>query len=637
MAEEIERLCVLTADGVTTDGMRLTAPSGENVELRVKIPRSCGVKEAKLLIKNDEEDHFNDYALPWARLDGDFDIYETRLPVNEVGLYWFYVKFRAFGGDYLVCRNGAKAIVDHVYEGFASFQFTVYDKEMTTPDFIKGGVFYHIFVDRFYKGESQAIDDKPYNPERPVVRRDDWGAEPEWRPDENGEILNNDFFGGNIAGIREKLPYLNDLGVTCLYLSPIFEAYSNHKYDTSDYSKIDSIFGNEEEFRSLCDEAARLGIRVILDGVFNHTGADSIYFNKFGTYGKKVGAYNDFNSPYHNWYNFIVFPRVYSSWWGITTLPTVNKDDKNYRAYMFGENGIIRKWLRAGASGYRLDVADELSDDFLAELKSAARTEKQDALVLGEVWEDASNKSAYGKRKHYFQGHELDSVMNYPLKDSIVDFVRRGNAESLAFVVESELENYPSDVIDCLMNNLGTHDTARILTVLGGRELPNDASREERHVTKMAFKEFNAAIELLKIAVFLQMTLPGVPCIYYGDEAGMEGYNDPFNRGCFPWGNENMDLTDFYKKMIKIRRSDPVFKHSETKVLYAKDSIFIFERSVGKEKYIIGVNRSYFPVKYEIIDFDKLSSVQNVMDGYSDVESEYIIILPYGKMMLKIS
>lgn len=623
--------CIITADGSTTVGMRCSGRQGTPCLLIFKIPREYGITRASLFIKNDNEQDFREEELTWTFTSLDLDYYEASLPVKETGLFWFYARLHGFGGDYLVVRRGSKAVIDHEYAGFDSFQFTVYSSDMTTPDFIKGGLFYHIFVDRFYKGHTDAPDNKPYNEERPVVRRSDWGGEPVFKPDENGEILNNDFFGGNIAGITEKLPYLESLGVTCLYLSPIFEAYSNHKYDTSDYSKIDSMFGDEEDFKRLCEAAKEHGMRVILDGVFNHTGADSVYFNRFQTYGKKTGAYNDFKSPYHNWYHFIMYPRVYDSWWGITTLPTVNKDDLDYRNYLFGENGIIRKWLRLGASGWRLDVADELSDDFLMQLKSAARAEKSDALILGEVWEDASNKIAYGTRKKYMRGQELDSVMNYPIKNGIIQFIRYGNAEALEWALETELENYPPEIVDCLMNILGTHDTARILTVLGGTELPGDASREIRHNTRMDKPELNAAIGLLKLAVLIQMTIPGVPCIYYGDEAGMEGYNDPFNRRCFPWGNEQKELTDHYRKLSTIRRENPVFIHSDTRVIHAADSVFLFERTCSSEHIIVGVNRGYTAVTYEV----PYSDTEWTDLLHDETVGDEITLLPYGSFLIK--
>ena len=469
------------------------------------------------------------------------------------------------GPSFVGCdMSGGQAVL--TYEPMA-WQITVFEPVYEEPDWIRGGVFYHVFVDRFARSGDPV-------PMKGKILRDDWGGMPEWRPDEHGEILNNDFFGGNLEGVREKLPYFQELGVTCLYLSPIFEAYSSHKYDTSDYMKVDPMFGDNEGFSRLCAEAAERGIRIICDGVFSHTGSDSRYFDIHDRYGD--GACHHPDSPYRDWYYFE--NGGWQSWWGISTLPRVNKNVLSYQKFMAGENGVIRKWLRAGASGWRLDVVDELPREFLEKLTAAAKAEKADALMLGEVWEDASNKVAYEERKNYFEGDKLDSVMNYPLRRGIIDYVRNGDAQALAWPMAMIMEHYPSRVVHALMNILGTHDTERIITALAGQKLGPDASREVKASIKMDPVQWASGIRRLKVAVVLQMTLPGVPCIYYGDEAGMEGYNDPFNRRCFPWGSENKDLQDWYRKVIAIRSSHAVYIDGDYRLLVARDGFFSFER-----------------------------------------------------------
>ena len=450
----------------------------------------------------------------------------------------------------------------------AAWQITAFEPAYEDVDWIWGGVFYHVFVDRFASsGELVYMDGK--------TTRDDWGGMPRWQPNEHGEILNNDFFGGNLAGIREKLPYLEDLGVTCLYLSPIFEAYSSHKYDTSNYMKVDPMFGDEEGFTSLCKEAAERGIRVICDGVFSHTGSDSLYFDINDRYGN--GACHHPDSPYRDWYYFE--HGSWQSWWGIKTLPRVNKDNPSYQDFISGEDGVIRHWLRAGASGWRLDVVDELPRRFLEKMTEAAKAEKPDALMLGEVWEDASNKIAYDERKNYFEGDKLDSVMNYPLRRGLIDYVRSGDAQLLAHSMRLIMDHYPLRVVHALMNILGTHDTERIITALAGRKLEPDATRAEKAAVRMDADQWAVGVRRLKIAVVLQMTLPGVPCVYYGDEAGMEGYADPFNRRCYPWGHENRELLDWYRRVIRIRRSSDVYRDGNYRLLTAQDGFFAFERA----------------------------------------------------------
>ena len=273
-----------------------------------------------------------------------------------------------------------------------SYQITVYDKSYQTPEWFRGKVMYQIFPDRFCRGKKGVdLSRKQGN----YQLHEDWYAPPAQNrhPYEDGPAY-NDFYGGNISGIIEKLPYLKEMGVGVIYLNPIFEAYSNHRYDTGNYKRIDPVLGEEEDFRELCQKAEELGIRIILDGVFSHTGADSIYFNKYGTYGAGQGAFQSWDSPYRNWYQFTDYPN-YQSWWGCSNLPNVNEMEDSYLNYILrDEDAVIKKWIRAGASGWRLDVADELPDEFIKILRKELKQTNPDSVLIGEVWEDASNKTA---------------------------------------------------------------------------------------------------------------------------------------------------------------------------------------------------------------------------------------------------
>ena len=440
---------------------------------------------------------------------------------------------------------------------------------------------YQIFPDRFFKSGDCPVG------EHKILR--EWGEMPYFRPNEYGQVLNNDFFGGNFNGIREKLGYLKGLGVTVLYLNPIFEAFSNHRYDTGDYTKVDSLLGTEEDFDALVQEADRQGIKIILDGVFNHTGADSRYFNLYGRY-DSLGAYQSTRSPYADWYSFHPFPDEYDCWWGIRTLPAVNERSESYRKFILGEDGIVRRWLRHGIGGYRLDVADELPEFFLKELRKAVKEEAPDAVILGEVWEDASNKVSYGVRREYLQGSELDSVMDYPLKNAIIHFVRTGNTAGLRETLAMLRDNYPAPALNCLMNILGTHDTPRILTALCCEEL---ADKEEMARTFLSDEAKRRGKELLKTAALLQFTLPGVPCVYYGDENGMEGYADPFCRGCYDWEHPDEELRGFYSKLGALRSGvlAEAFRDGEYEEIYADASCLVYMRKAAQSAYVF-VNRS---------------------------------------------
>ena len=412
--------------------------------------------------------------------------------------------------------------------------------------------------------------------------------------------MNNDYFGGDLAGITEKLPYLQSLGVTCIYLNPIFEAHANHRYNTADYLKIDPLLGDEADFKTLCETAEKFGIRVILDGVFSHTGDDSLYFNRAGRY-KTLGAYNSEKSPYYPWYTFFDYPDSYKSWWGFETLPEVNEESPEYLEFITGENGVVKKWLRLGAAGWRLDVADELPDAFLDALCASAKAEKADALVLGEVWEDATNKWAYGERRRYLLGGQLDSVMNYPFANAILNFARNGIAEGFAHAVTDIVENYPKPALDCMMNHIGTHDTERAITKIMG-ESAEGRDREWQSQRVLSDSEYQKGVTLLKLTAVLQFTLPGVPCIYYGDEAGLQGYKDPFNRGCYPWGHENQDLIAFYQTLGALRGSLDCLKTGELHFVSAVLGCVAYEREGDSDGILVIANRNEQEITYNLPD-----------------------------------
>lgn len=529
---------------------------GDRLTFTLTVHRKEGASKVSMRFYSDKTSKEVILPFEYVGMNNADDKYRLCLDLNECGLYFYDISFDGINGKISICKDE---------------QLTVYDEGFTTPEWLKGGIIYQIFVDRFCRGGEVPIRND-------AVMITDWeNGEPEYAKERGGRIPNNSFFGGTLYGVAEKLDYIASLGVNCIYLCPVFEAYSNHKYDTADYEKIDEMFGGEEAFDLLIKRADKLGIRIILDGVFNHTGDDSKYFNRYGKYGKS-GAYNDTDSPYYNWYTFRDYPTDYECWWDIDILPRVKSDDPSYKEYMFSENGIIRRYLRRGISGWRLDVADELSDEFLAELRSAARSEKNDALVLGEVWEDASNKISYDKRKSYLQGRELDSVMNYVMRDAIISFVKNGDAELFANKTVSLYHNYPKCVSDVLMNVLGTHDTGRILNELGA-SFPEGMTNDEACAFKLSKEAKSLAKERLKSAWLICSTVPGVPCIYYGDEAGMEGWGDPFCRRPFPWGREDKELTEYYRAVGSFRRRNDVYRDGIYKVEYAQAALLVFSRT----------------------------------------------------------
>jgi len=538
--------------------------------MRLRIKTHCGmVARARLSLFPDGYDAMIKGEMDFTGVEGSYDVFEYELKIEKPGLYWYNFQLYTTYGS-------IENIPDHMG---GAFQITAYEGHQKTPDWIYGGLIYHIFVDRFASGGKYYL--KPG-----AVKRDDWGGTPYFLPDENGIMHNNDFFGGNLQGIIDKLPYLNDLGVTCLYLSPVFEAASNHKYDTGDYMKIDPSFGTNETLRQLCSEAGKYGMKVILDGVFNHVGADSRYFNKYGNY-DSIGAYQSEESPYYTWFNFFG-DKLYDSWWGIDLLPSVNESCESYIDFICGKNGVIAYWTNIGVAGWRLDVVDELPDAFLDPLCTRAKTVNNNAYIVGEVWEDASNKIAYSVRRRYFQGGQLDSVTNYPLKVAIIACVKEGNVEHLRETMGSLCRNYPPHILNGLMNILGTHDTMRILTVLGSDEVPHD--RPGMAEFRLNDSQLAIAKKRLKLASTLQFLLPGVPCVYYSDEVGMEGGADPFSRRCYPWGHEDLNLLHWYKTLSKIRKTHSCFIDGKYDLVEARNGLFAFTRGEGREKILVAVN-----------------------------------------------
>ncbi len=566
---------------------------GETVRFGIRTAESLEVTEVILVVINDLDGEITEFELPQVWTEHGYVRFEGNVTFDTKGLFWYHFE---------VVADGVIRTIEKTDKGASfseneprSWQLSIYASDYTTPEWIMGGSFYHIFVDRFRK-----FGDRPVK--EGAVLRNDWGGVPCYLPNEKGEIKNNDFFGGNLDGVIEKLPYLHELGITCIYLSPIFEAASNHKYDTADYGKIDPSFGDDVIFEKLCAQAKELGIRIICDGVFNHTGSDSVYFNREKHFGNG-GAYQSKDSLYYEWYHFAEYPDKYDAWWGIKTLPQVKKNNLSFQGFISGKNGILQKWMALGAFGWRLDVADELSEGFLRAIRESVKTANPEALIIGEVWEDASNKIAYGNRRHYFEGEELDGVMNYPFKDAIISFVKTGNAEQICEVVESICENYPKPALDCLMNVLGTHDTERILTVLGGKRFE---TRDERAQAVLLEAERRHAKSLLNIASLLQFTLPGVPCIYYGDETGLEGFEDPFNRRCYPWGSEDSELIDWYKKLLHARNSCISFAGGDYRTLRAENGVFVFSRSRNCVKALIIVNMGSEEVSVELSKTEKI-------------------------------
>lgn len=517
-------------------------------------------------------------------------VYEAELIVpSEPGLVWYYFKIGTGGtvvyyGNNSASSGGAGQLYQHEPP---SYQITVYKRDSTTPDWFKDAVMYQIMPDRFYNGEP---DGKVLSPKKGSLLHSHWDNTPFYiRETDSGRIRAYDFFGGNLRGIMAKLPYLKELGVTVIYLNPVFESPSNHRYDTADYHTIDAMLGDNDLFAELCAAAREYGIAIFLDGVFSHTGSDSKYFNREGRY-PGPGACQSRQSPYYNWYRFRHWPDEYECWWGIDTLPNVEETESSYVDFaVTGPDSVAKYWLRQGAKGWRLDVADELPDEFIRQFRSSIKETDPDSVLIGEVWEDASRKVSYGKLRKYLGGEELDSAMNYPFRDIVLAFITgRKEAAATHQALMSLYENYPLQNFYAMMNLIGSHDVPRVLTLLGEAPPADTLTIGDQSRYTLPEDKRKLAVARLKLASLWQMTFPGVPCVYYGDEAGAQGYKDPFNRGTYPWENENKELLAWYKKVIGLRHKYDVLKTGEWHCLYAEGAVYGYVRRIANSRDVFG-------------------------------------------------
>lgn len=565
-----------------------------NVKFYIELETDENLKNVYFMLKNDTDEDYK-YLEMKAVKNG----YEIEYEFDTFGHFWY--NFQLVFQDFCVYLNKTfdtrSSLSPEKQEDFLQL---VTEKDYDCENSMQGGLIYQIYVDRFCKqGDVKA--------RKPLIMREDWGGNIQ-KNSTDPIIINQEVFGGNIKGIISKLDYLAELGVTTIYLNPISLANSNHKYDTSDYMKIDDMFGTDLEFKEFVNEAKEKGMKIVFDGVYNHTGSDSIYFNKNGTF-NTLGAFKSKDSKFYNWYDFDEYPNKYHSWWGIDTLPSINHDCQDFQNFIAGNGGVLEKFLKLGVSGVRLDVVDEISDEFVQKIEKKVHEFGKDNIVMGEVWEDASTKTSYSKRRQYFSKNELNSVMNYPIKETVLEYIFTKNPNSLESTIRMLENNYPKLVRDNLMNFLTTHDTRRVFS----------------EILKSCDNDKNKAISLYKIASALIFTLPGVPSIFYGDEYGMLD-NDGSSRGCFDWLNYKNEIYDWFCKITKIRKLH-VLKDGEINILYARHGKFAFERFNDNERVIVIVNLNSTPLVVDLKGNYTSFLTQNKSSNFTLRENEFEILI----------
>lgn len=621
------------------------AETGAEVVLSIQAV-DCQVKKAFVEVRREDSDRYRRFQIGSSRSG----FYSVRLHApNKSCLIWyrFRLEVEMEDGRHTLyycnnaeCLGGKGQIVDltedteysvgtilgrQTEEKLKPYQITVYQRSKV-PEWYKDGIVYQIFPDRFARDKDwrerceeavRFVNDRREDTKRIV--EDDWNKPAYYERDEAGRVTGWPIYGGSLNGIREKLDYLKSLGVSAIYLNPIFKATSNHRYDTGNYMKVDRALGTEADFVRLAREARDKGIRIILDGVFSHTGADSIYFDKYGTYGGTYkGAWQGEDSPYRSWYTFDDNEKCgYKSWWGVEDLPEVDENNESYQYYILSRDGVAAHWLKLGASGWRLDVADELPDSFIKAMRARVKLADRDNLLIGEVWEDASNKISYGERREYFAGDELDGTMNYPLRSILLDYINYTiGADKAGERFMSLAENYPEENFYGALNLIGSHDRERILTMMAEKQ------------------DHGAAVKKGKLLSALQYALPGVPCIYYGDEAGLTGGADPENRGGFPWGKEDPELEYHYRMLGLLYAEHPVLKNGKLKMIKlpgdAGRDVFAFIRYDADERILVLANRSYGSTDVDMTDL--LAGITD--DGTEDRDLRRLMSYGYALDLL---
>lgn len=503
---------------------------------------------------------------------------------NGEPIYWTQEK-GAGGVGQVVLANDKERLSRQVRR----FRITVFDPDFRVPPWAQDAVYYFIFPDRYRNGNlanDPQVGQRKYQ-NHPIEVHPKWLGKP-FKPgtgDGSDAHYNNDFFGGDLEGIIQKLDDIKDLGANAIYMTPIFLAASNHKYDTADYLQVDPAFGSNADFTRLTQEAAKRGIRIIPDASLNHVGADSRYFDRFGNFSTQdKGAFANNRiqpgSPYASWFTLDAKQtdpdKQFKGWVGVTDLPELNKSSPSWRQFAYGSpDSITRTWLRRGASGWRMDVVPWVPDDFWREWRVAVKQTKPDAITIAETWFDASK---------YLLGDTFDSTMNYVLRNAILDFANGNDARKLVANLEHLREAYPPQAFHALMNLLSSHDQARALHVLGGHE---DASPEAMQKAK----------QRLRLATLVQMTLPGSPTVYYGDEVGLSGGDDPYNRMPYPWadqgGQPDLSLRQDFKTWLQMRHQHAALRQGSLLAPLASNAhVVVLARQLDTEMVFMAYNNS---------------------------------------------
>ena len=561
--------------------------NGEVIKVSIQIPFDKGwIERVKFYVTTFNKK--DTYEMKHVKNEKDYAYFEVEIYLENSAMYQYYFSFEA-NGKYQYYKK-MNITGDNSVTKEECWKMSV---GFDVPDWAKGATMYHIFVDRYRKGKDTKI--KPM-PKRTI--HESWYESPVLGPDKNGE-WNIDFYGGNLKGIEETLKYIKSLGVDIIYLSPIVQSQSNHRYDTADYENVDPYAGTNEGLKSLCDKAHRKGMKIVLDAVFNHTGNDSKYFNQFGTF-DTIGAYQSQESPYYSFYKRECNQgkHDFAYWWGMANMPVCNGKSPKWREYIFGIGGVIDKWFELGIDGLRLDVADDLTDDFIEGITKAVKRNRPEGFILGEVWKNPMRMN----RRYIDSGKGMHSVMNYFLVDALIRYYKYCDTWKLACILKEILAEYPTETIQTLMNFTSTHDISRAIEIFGCNHFQqygewgwnlqnNDLEWIKSH--KMTREEYKYGKLLLKSYITVLAFFPGIFSIFYGDEVGVQGIGNLANRAPYPWNHRDKDLLKFFRTIGKARKQEKFLKKSDIKIIKIDNEQFVFERYDKNNKILVIASRTH--------------------------------------------
>lgn len=598
---------------------------GEKYRIRMEVPVENGyIKDTYFVVEKGKERI--SYKLNFIDIVNGNAVFESDVELETRAIYRYYFFYTANDKPCHIKRESIieddKIISEEMYKMSVNFD---------TPNWAKGKMMYHIFVDRFKRGSNKEM---PEMENRRIHKR--WSAdEMVVGPDEDGN-WNIDFYGGDLKGITQSLDYIKSLGVSIIYLSPICYSQSTHRYDTSNYLEIDPYAGSKEDLKELCDEAHKRGMKVILDAVFNHTGNDSIYFDEYKRHGDN-GAFQNLDSPYANFYKYKINDDKisYYYWFGMTNMPVCNGEAKEWQDFITGEGGVIDEWFSLGIDGLRLDVADELTDEFIEKIRIAVKRNKEDGFILGEVWDDPMNVG----RGYIENGKCMDSVMNYQLVDGLIRYFKFQDVDTITDVIRRINTYYPDATMHTLMNFTSTHDISRPMTIFGSDYFtpykkwawdPTNTNYELCKKLKLTTEQYEHGKEIYKAFVFALAFMPGIFSIFYGDEIGMEGLGNLANRKPFTHEGADLELLEYFKGIGKVRSEEESLVEAKVKLLYINKDYFMYERSTDKEKILFAISNSNEERTIVIPDeYKKHNKVYSLKDSSS------ITLKPHGGIAIK--